>query len=660
MEDEYDEADLEADLSRLVENSQLFQEYESDAEKLGELRAGWLSLSEKKKSLAFPQDYLEIQAVLEQVMAVQKQADSLVRKYLVKGPVRQEKNPLIVPKYEALVSEAQGIVCKVADEARKDKEDIISMQYAPRKKNIFSKLDDMHFFMQAQQRTISRLDQLIQSAQDILPREWNLKQPGRRHPGLPAHPLPEHPFPNQPSPHPSPGKDGIDEKIKKRVDWLTQQYIAQGGKGSILVRLDYARQKPDSYRTFMRLPHAQRQEIQQEIGEFVKRQAQTGGQVRVFKHIPYLALDVDMKDEARILGQLKKKGMWGYHKYASCIAELLPTTLHFLPEQFAGIEDRVNKDIAGLSPKPDNYIWNLMNIGVPAAHQLTKGRGAKVLVIDTGADYKHQELMERFDPAELGWNFVDSTPDPMDKHGHGTHVSGTIAGTSVGVAPEAQLYAACCLNENGSGTTADIISGIEYGIDKRVHFISMSLGSPFPLAAMAEVCKAAYTHGIAVIAAAGNDGSIGQPSYPAGYPGVIGVAAVNRDNHLAEFSNINETNDISAPGVDIYSAVPRQGFSYLSGTSMATPHVTGSLSLVKSLHPELQAKMLEEILTHPDCVQHIGDDYPDAFGAGLVRPDLMLAHVHGEGEQRQMRGEQRLRQGEQRKSYKEEPITVRA
>jgi len=176
-----------------------------------------------------------------------------------------------------------------------------------------------------------------------------------------------------------------------------------------------------------------------------------------------------------------------------------------------------------------------------------------------------------------------------------------------------------------SSSAADIIAGLEYAIDKKVQVVNMSLGSYLYLDAMADICKVCYDNGITVVAAAGNDGFLDMPSYPAGYEGVIGVAAVDEQNKHAYFSNQNDTNDISAPGVEVYSTVP-DGYNYLSGTSMASPHVAGSIALIQSLYPEASPGELEEIMKKPECTQDLGQDMKK-FGAGLIRPDLMAAYM---------------------------------
>jgi subtilisin family serine protease len=162
----------------------------------------------------------------------------------------------------------------------------------------------------------------------------------------------------------------------------------------------------------------------------------------------------------------------------------------------------------------------------------------------------------------------------------------------------------------------------------------MSLGASDASRAFEEICRRAYESGLVLVAAAGNEGY--GPDYPAAFgKSVIGVAAVDADNEHADFSNVWETNDISAPGVGIISCLMGGGYTELDGTSMATPHVTGAvalaLSLLKAAPNELEGYMA-------DTAQELsyGADYPNewVYGAGLLRADRLLAKLANYGAMR--------------------------
>ncbi|PIN72951.1 hypothetical protein COV21_00590, partial [Candidatus Woesearchaeota archaeon CG10_big_fil_rev_8_21_14_0_10_45_5] len=152
-----------------------------------------------------------------------------------------------------------------------------------------------------------------------------------------------------------------------------------------------------------------------------------------------------------------------------------------------------------------------------------------------------------------GYDFVEKTGNPMDRSGHGTHVAGTAAGSYCGIARASRLYAIRVLDEDGSGSEADVMKGIEWALKSNIQIVNMSLGSPEYSEAFKEMCYYASSQGMIICAAAGNDG---EPTYnyPSSFEPVISVAAVDKRNKHAYFSNINDLVDISAPGVDIISS----------------------------------------------------------------------------------------------------------
>ncbi|MDT8781614.1 MAG: S8 family serine peptidase [Candidatus Bathyarchaeota archaeon] len=251
-----------------------------------------------------------------------------------------------------------------------------------------------------------------------------------------------------------------------------------------------------------------------------------------------------------------------------------------------------------------DYSWGVKQIGSGTVHEWgNKGAGVNVAVIDTGIDYRHMDLKANY---RGGYDFVNGDNDPMDDNGHGTHCAGIIAAADddyydhpvVGVAPEANLYALKVLNRRGSGTTSTIIAGIDWATktlsdsdpDNNINVISMSLGSSVSTDSLKEACDNAYAAGILVVASAGNSGDGGTLStigYPAAYDSVIAVGATDKQNIRASFSSTGPQLELVAPGVDIlstYRYVSKDGLYrdvvYMSGTSMACPHVAGTAALV--------------------------------------------------------------------------------
>ena len=226
--------------------------------------------------------------------------------------------------------------------------------------------------------------------------------------------------------------------------------------------------------------------------------------------------------------------------------------------------------------------WGLSFTGViPEAHKRTKGQGIVVAVLDTGLS-SHVDLTDNV----LGYfNFSDSNTSG-DVVGHGTHVAGTIAALQngigvLGVAPETKIYSIKVLDDDGSGSYDNITAGIEKAIELDVDIINMSLGSEFEAPqSFYDAIKKAYNAGIIILAAAGNDS--GSVNYPAKYPEVIAVSAIDDEGKLAYFSSRGPEVVLAAPGVDIYSTYPDNQYAKMSGTSMATPFASGLCALLLS------------------------------------------------------------------------------
>jgi len=234
---------------------------------------------------------------------------------------------------------------------------------------------------------------------------------------------------------------------------------------------------------------------------------------------------------------------------------------------------------AEVDPAEKEIPWGVKRVNAASAWDYTDGKGVKVAVIDTGIDYNHPDLAPVY---KGGWNAVTGTNDPMDDQGHGTHVSGTVAAARdlkgvVGVAPAADLYVVKVLDKNGSGQYSWIVAGIEWAVTNGMQVINMSLGGRSGTDALAQVMKKAKEAGVAVVCAAGNDS--GPVNYPAKYPEAIAVSASDSSDKLAYFSSKGAEIAVIAPGVSVYSTKKGGGYTSMSGTSMASPHVAGLAAL---------------------------------------------------------------------------------
>ena len=255
------------------------------------------------------------------------------------------------------------------------------------------------------------------------------------------------------------------------------------------------------------------------------------------------------------------------------------------------------------SQPPQNIPWGINRIKATEANLISKGDGISVCVVDTGIDKTHPDLKNNIIG---GRNFVvikgAINPDSWnDDNGHGSHVAGTIAAEdnsigAIGVAPKAKLYGVKVLNQRGSGYLSDVADGITECVRAGSKVINMSLGSngdPSLDSPMKTAILNAQAAGVVVVVAAGNEGQDIKNTIPAGYPSVIAVAATDSSDQFASWSNfgLDSVNDVSAPGVSIYSTWKGGQYNTISGTSMASPHVAG----VVALHLSAQSSALKTI-----------------------------------------------------------------
>ncbi|PWR72327.1 S8 family serine peptidase [Methanospirillum lacunae] len=244
-----------------------------------------------------------------------------------------------------------------------------------------------------------------------------------------------------------------------------------------------------------------------------------------------------------------------------------------------------------------------------------------IAVVDTGVDYTHSDLAANIwtNSGEIpnngidddgngyiddvrGWNFVSNSNNPMDDHGHGTHCAGTIAAVGnnnigiTGVCWNAKIMPLKFLDSTGNGRVSNAISAILYANKKGAQVISNSWGGTQYTQALKDAIDASSA---VVVCAAGNSGqnSDTNPQYPAAMSSsnIISVAATDSKDNLASFSNYGSSSvDLAAPGVTIYSTYKNNQYQYLSGTSMATPFVSGVAGLVKAANPSLSKNQVRD------------------------------------------------------------------
>ena len=238
---------------------------------------------------------------------------------------------------------------------------------------------------------------------------------------------------------------------------------------------------------------------------------------------------------------------------------------------------RVNRDTMVYAVE-QTFPWGVDRIDVQVVHSTSKGAAVKVAILDTGIDLDHPDLN-----VAGGANFAPGRGYD-DKHSHGTHVAGIVAALDndigvIGVAPEAALYAVKVLGNGGIGDWSDVIAGIEWCVDNGMQVGNMSLGAISAPPEVGAACDAAYAAGLVLVAAAGNENR-GAVIYPAAYSSVIAVSATDSGDNLASFSSVGDKVELAGPGVDVYSTYKGGGYTTMSGTSMASPHVAGTVALV--------------------------------------------------------------------------------
>jgi subtilisin family serine protease len=285
----------------------------------------------------------------------------------------------------------------------------------------------------------------------------------------------------------------------------------------------------------------------------------------------------------------------------------------------------------------------LDQVGATTLPPEADGEGVTVAIIDSGIAYNHPHLSpnislnaseasengadddgNQFVDDYVGWDFVQGDQYPWDDHGHGTHVAGLVAGTLNGIAPKAKVLPIKVLSSSGSGDLGSILAGVTYALQRNVDVINLSLGGPMAGLAYADLntflgqLDTAKTADTLFIVAAGNGGSDGigdcndeLPMFPATviHENLLAVASVDDSNQLTSYSNFGKVSvHIAAPGGGydnggLLSTAPKQcwectdeAYVKMSGTSMATPVVSGMVAAIKSYAPELSMTDIKDLL----------------------------------------------------------------
>ena len=292
------------------------------------------------------------------------------------------------------------------------------------------------------------------------------------------------------------------------------------------------------------------------------------------------------------------------------------------------------KGTGDLTPTPGSDQWAWLKVALADAQEISTGQGIIVAMLDTGMVGDHplsqSHITDGYDFVKMSSGFLDSGNGLDDNGdgqvddyvGHGTHVSGII----ITAAPGVQIMPIRVLNSDGEGTYWEVAQGIRYAVDHGAKVINMSLSAPRLTPSLADALAYAASRGVIVVAAAGVEAG---PNYPAAYSdplAVIGVGASTRNDGIASFSGgLPADTDVFAPGEDIYSSYPYNGFALGSGTSMAAPIVAGEAAMLIARHPDWSAtEIIQRILTKGDPVS--GSSAKRIDLADALTTSLEVAH----------------------------------
>jgi len=261
---------------------------------------------------------------------------------------------------------------------------------------------------------------------------------------------------------------------------------------------------------------------------------------------------------------------------------------------------KVSNTVSSLEDAKQKSGWSITAFDLPECWKHSCGDGVKVAILDTGCDLDHPDLVHNLLP---GINLVKPGTPPEDDNMHGTHVTGIVCAENneigmIGVAPKCKVMPVKVLDKRGGGDLKVVSDGIRWAIENGADIIGMSLGSPAPTQQLRQSIQLAESKGIPIFCAAGNAGQTREVFYPANYPETIAIGSIDENFDRSEFSNTGNDLDFMAPGNDIFSTVPDNWYSVLSGTSMACPFAVGVaallLSYVRSHNSKLRLASAED------------------------------------------------------------------
>lgn len=289
----------------------------------------------------------------------------------------------------------------------------------------------------------------------------------------------------------------------------------------------------------------------------------------------------------------------------------------------------VHKSFAIIPNDPESEKqWAIEKIELDRAWEVEKGNPEVIVaILDSGIDLDHPDLKDNI---ITGYDFVDEDSLPGDNQGHGTLCAGIIGARGDNGIGIAGVTWNCKLMPirvtDAEGTYFNLAQGIIYAAENGAKVLNISLGGCAYSMVLEEAVNYALLQGCALVAGVGDDNT-DKPVYPAGYEGVIGVAATNSEDKVSSDSNYGDFIDLFAPGVGIYSTFLNGGYAYSSGSSAATPLVSGLAALIISADPSLNGERVKEILY--TTADYIKPDYKAKYGRGRINAYRALTMAKG-------------------------------
>ena len=323
---------------------------------------------------------------------------------------------------------------------------------------------------------------------------------------------------------------------------------------------------------------------------------------RGIRYIYSLSRKISIQQQLKDLKKIGVRPIRYLHQLGMLIGERDDYQILEEPAEFSSEPDicvTITEPFAQKTISPKMILpWGVEKIQAPKVWKWSRGKGIRVAVIDTGISSYHPALQRNY---RGGINILSPYYEPEDYNGHGTHVAGIIAGRFtelglIGVAPKAFIYAVKAFNRRGSANLSDLLAAIDWCVDKRMNIINMSFGMRNVSDSLRRAVQIAYRKGIIMVAATGNQGNQMQIDYPARYPETISVGSISSQEKISSFCNTDGNVDLYAPGEKIISSWLGGGIKEMSGTSMAVPHVSGTIALLLYLNRQLSVEQIRYLL----------------------------------------------------------------